>query len=164
MTKPSHVLKANESEGASFAFRHPLDPSFGCQMTPLSRLAGASSGAVNLVRVAPAECAFPLHRHHGEEEWMFVLEGTGEVTLDTDSFIVGPGDFAVFPAAGPAHSVRNTGPEDLVCLMGGDAPMSDVVDFPDLGIRAVKDDKGYAAAPLDAFLTIRPESPKEAPK
>ena len=44
--------------------------------------------------------------------------------------------------------------------MGGDAPLSDVVDFPELGMRAVKDDKGYAAAPSDAFLTIRPEAPK----
>ena len=77
MTASDHILKADKAAEAGFPFRHPLDPSSGCQMTPLSRLAGAKAGAVNLVRIASMECAFPLHRHHGEEEWMFVIEGFG---------------------------------------------------------------------------------------
>ncbi len=153
----TQVLSADQIAESAFQFRHPLDPAAGCSLAPMSRLAGLKSGAINLVRVAPGAQAFPLHRHHAQEEWLYVLDGRGEILSEDAVQPVASGDFAVFAAAGAAHAVRNTGPDELTCLMGGDAPAADIVDFPGLGKRVVKDASGYYAAPVEAFVSIQPK-------
>lgn len=57
-----------------------------------------------------------------DEEWRFVLSGTGMVEVQDRREPIGPGDFLGCPAGGPAPVVRNDGAEDLVYLQGGDAP------------------------------------------
>ncbi len=160
MSDQKPILSAQEIAAAAFAFQHPMVPECGCQLAPMSRMAGMARGAINLVRIAPGGQAFPFHRHHGQEEWVYVVSGTGEIQLDDQANPVGPGAFAVFAAAGPAHAVRNTGAEEMVCLMGGDAPTADVVDFPDIGQRVTKTDAGYEAAPTDAFKPVQPKVPE----
>ena len=55
------------------------------------------------------------HRHEGDEEIYYVLEGRGTMTLDGERFEIGPGDLAVTPA-GHTHALEN-----------GDAPMRLIV-------------------------------------
>ena len=79
--------------------------------------------------------------------------------LDDSRHALGAGDFAHFPAAGPAHSVTNAGTADLVCLMGGVTVASEVIDFPDLDRRVTWTKDGLEVAPLSAFSRF--EAPGE---
>jgi len=160
MSDAPPVLHAEDIAGAAFEFRHPLAPEFGCSLAPMSRMAGMVHGAINVVRIAPGEQAFPLHRHHGQEEWAYVVEGSGEVQLDTEVHALAPGSFVIFPAAGAAHAVRNTAEAEMVCLMGGSAPPSEVIDFPELGTRVAAMGGAFYAAPEDAFNQIVPGGQK----
>ena len=122
-------------------------------MFALSRLAGLERVRVTLGKLAPGKVSFPLHRHHGEEEWIYVLSGSGELTLDPDVCAVGPGDFAAFPAGGPAHKLCNTSSEELVYLMGGESLAVEIADFPEQNIRMTRlgDEFNPDIAPLDNF-------------
>ncbi|MBY8976041.1 cupin domain-containing protein [Rhodobacteraceae bacterium NNCM2] len=154
MTTTGTMLSAAEISANAFAFRHPLDPAHGCAISPISKMLGLRKVAINLTRIAPGEQAFPLHRHHGEEEWVYIVDGTGDILMDDEVHAVGPGDFAAFHAAGAAHAVRNTGEGEMICLMGGDSPATDIVDFPNLGKRVVKTAAAYETAPDASFETI----------
>lgn len=132
------VWTAEEVEAAAFRFLHPLDDRAEVILAPLSRMAALEHAGVNLVRVSPGRRAFPLHRHHVEEEWVYVLAGTAAVRLDGERHRLGPGGFAVFPPGGPAHAVENPSAEtDLVCLTGGENAPAEIVDFPEAGRRIV---------------------------
>ncbi len=154
MTEPKLIWRADATKAAAFDFRRPLDASKRCQMSPLSRMAGLGSVSVNLVTIAAGEQAFPHHVHYDEEEWVFVVSGNAVVRIGEETHDLSPGDFAAFPSAGPAHSVRNSGQGDLVCLMGGQIRDSKVIDFPELEKRVVWTAAGLSAAPLEAFEII----------
>ena len=158
MTAPDLIVTADAIAKGGFAFRHPLDPSKGCTMMPVSRMAGMKASAVNLVRIAPGEQAFPLHVHYGEEEWAYVISGTGEVLLDQARYPMGPGDFVAFPPGGPAHSMVNTGEGEMVCLMGSDLTSTDVIEAPELGQRITRFEGRYEAAPMDSFKNMMPRT------
>ncbi len=146
------VWTADELAGASVRFLHPLDDGAEALMAPLSRITALQRTGVNLVRVPPGRRAFPLHRHHAEEEWAYVLSGTADIRLDTEVHRLGPGGFAAFPPGGPAHAVENASPDaELVCLMGGENATTDVVDFPEAGQRLVRAGPLVDAAGADAF-------------
>jgi mannose-6-phosphate isomerase-like protein (cupin superfamily) len=51
-----------------------------------------------------------------EDEIYYVLSGTGELTLDDTLHVIGPGT-AVLTRPGSSHSLRQTGPSDLVILI-----------------------------------------------
>lgn len=161
MSDPKSILSAGDIAGAAFDFTHPLSSDCGCQLSPMSRIAGLTNVAVNLVRIAPGRQAFPLHRHHGEEEWVYVVEGSGEVRLDAETYPLAPGGFAAFPAAGAAHAVCNSGETEMVCLMGGSVELADVIDFPELGQRVASTAGEFSTAPLDAFRKIVPGGQSE---
>ena len=156
MTDATLIWRSDAAAEAGFDFRHPLDASNGCRMTPLSRMAGLGDVAVNHVTIAPGEQGFPHHVHQNEEEWVYVLSGSAVVRLGEEEHSLGPGDFVAFPSGGDAHSIRNPGTEVLACLMGGQILETKVVDMPDLGKRAVWTGKGLSVAPLDAFEAVQP--------
>lgn len=56
------------------------------------------------------------HRHEGDEEFYYILEGTGEMTLDDRTVSVQAGDFC-FTRSGHRHSLRNTGAKPLRLLV-----------------------------------------------
>lgn len=71
--------------------------------------------------VVPAGATTALHRHRCSEELYYVTQGTGEMTLDTQTFSVGPGDTVCIPP-GSAHCIRNTGAEALHILCCSSPP------------------------------------------
>lgn len=50
------------------------------------------------------------------EEIYFILSGEGEMTVETESRPVNPGDAIWIPAGSP-HSLRNSGTEDCIILV-----------------------------------------------
>jgi len=55
------------------------------------------------------------HHHAETEEIYYILSGAAEMTLDGETRPVGPGDAIAIPP-GARHTIRNTGPEELVFL------------------------------------------------
>jgi uncharacterized cupin superfamily protein len=83
--------------------------------------------------VPPGRESFLAHAHLLQEEFLFVLEGTGTARIGEAEVAVGPGDFMGFPTDGTPHTLRNTGTSDLVYLMGGERTPVEAVRFPTLG-------------------------------
>jgi uncharacterized cupin superfamily protein len=104
----------------------------------LSRKTGLTRVGVSLLRVPPGKESFVYHSHETEEEFCYVLSGRGVAEVGEETFEIGPGDFLGFPAAGPAHHLRNTGTEDLVYMSGGEQRDIEIADFPRLGKRLVR--------------------------
>src|ERR1700674_3158076 len=123
----ARVLVRAAERGSEGEFRHPYTPASEIHGVMLSRVCGLARVAVNLARVPPGKESFVFHVHHTEEEWMFVLSGHGAAEVGADTFEVGAGDFLGFPP-GTAHHLRNTGPDDLVYLSGGENLATEVAD------------------------------------
>lgn len=56
------------------------------------------------------------HKHSGNEEVYYIIEGDGLMTVDGEKKIVGPGD-AVITHSGSSHGLKNIGDTDLRILV-----------------------------------------------
>jgi uncharacterized cupin superfamily protein len=56
------------------------------------------------------------HWHEGDEEFYYILEGAGEMTLDGRTVQVQTGDFC-FTRSGHRHSLKNTGATPMRILV-----------------------------------------------
>jgi mannose-6-phosphate isomerase-like protein (cupin superfamily) len=65
-------------------------------------------------RLGPGRATTP-HHHAVTEEIYYILSGAAEMTLGGESRPVGPGDAIAIPP-GARHTIRNTGPDELVFL------------------------------------------------
>lgn len=65
-------------------------------------------------RLAPG-AATTAHHHAVTEEIYYILSGTADMTLGFETRPVGPGDAIAIPP-GVRHTIRNTGPAELVFL------------------------------------------------
>lgn len=75
----------------------------------------AGGNTVKLSAVRPGQRMHEPHRH-AEDEFMFVLEGTGEFTLDDDRRVVGPLTSLYCPSW-HLHGLRNCGDTVLKYLV-----------------------------------------------
>ncbi len=155
--KPKYVLKAGEQAGAGFRFEHPLgEGGSEIVMTMLSRAAGLKRVGVNLGKVPPGKEAFVYHRHHAEEEWVYILEGKALSDIEGGTDEVGPGDFVAYPA-GVAHTLKNIGEGELVYLMGGEQVDVEIADFPRHGKRIIRSGEKTEIVDDDACAVFIPE-------
>jgi mannose-6-phosphate isomerase-like protein (cupin superfamily) len=71
-----------------------------------------TGGAFSLVEhpLPPRALGAPLHTHHNEDEYSYVLQGRFGVQLGPDILEVGPGDL-LFKPRGVAHAFWNAGDE-----------------------------------------------------
>lgn len=133
-----HVLRSTDIAKQAFRFIHPLGgDNSEIMMSMLGRAVGLKRAGVNLGRVPPGKEAFVYHRHHNEEEWIYILEGRALSDIEGQTEPVGAGDFVGYPA-GVAHNLKNIGESDLVYLMGGEQATVEVADFPRHGKRLVR--------------------------
>ena len=111
----------------------------------LGDLVGLTTLGFHLVRVEPGDETTQHHTHEFSDEFIYILDGQGTLSLDDEDFELAAGDFAGFPMNGPAHSMKNTGDVDLVYLMGGGRPEVDICHDPKIGRRMymVKGRKEY---------------------
>jgi mannose-6-phosphate isomerase-like protein (cupin superfamily) len=65
-------------------------------------------------RLAAGAATIP-HHHAVTEEIYYILSGSAAMTLDGETRPVGPGDAIAIPP-GCRHTIRNTGPAELVFL------------------------------------------------
>lgn len=127
--KPQRIVRAPEAAAAAQTFSHPLNPDSEVSGVQLAPRTGLTRLGVSIARVPPGKESFVYHRHHAEEEWVYILEGEAEPDIDDVVDRVGPGDFIGYPA-GVAHTLRNVGERDLVYLMGGEQLAVEIADFP----------------------------------
>lgn len=88
-------------------------------------------------RIPPGKESFIYHFHRLQEEFLFILSGSGTAEIGEESFAVGPGDYMGFPIDGLGHHLINSGDGDLVYLMGGERSDTEVADFPRIGKRMI---------------------------
>jgi uncharacterized cupin superfamily protein len=97
MADDTHIVRTADYDWAhGWRGRHPFNPASEMTMLPLGDQAGLKRLGVNLIRIPPGKESFVPHAHSVEEEFIFVLEGAGEVVLDGVAHRVGPGDFVGF--------------------------------------------------------------------
>ena len=139
MDKPSlNIVRAADIAAHAQEFSHPWNPQSLMRGTQLGRSVGLKRTGVNFMRVPPGRESYVYHSHRYEEEWMYLLSGSGVALIDGQEFPIAAGDFIGFPAPSVAHLLRNTGMEDLVYLAGGENREFEVAEFPALGKRMVR--------------------------
>jgi uncharacterized cupin superfamily protein len=139
MDKPSlNIVRAADIAAHAQEFSHPWNPQSLMRGTQLGRSVGLKRTGVNFMRVPAGRESYVYHSHRYEEEWMYVLSGSGIALIDGQEFPISAGDFMGFPAPSVAHLLRNTGTEDLVYLAGGENREFEVAEFPALGKRMVR--------------------------
>ncbi|KAJ3183519.1 hypothetical protein HDU87_006842 [Geranomyces variabilis] len=121
---------------------HSLLPTAERHIILLDDIVGLTHTGVHLARVPPGKTSLAFHNHRTDEEWTYVLSGTGvcdlssekDGTLDhlrIESVPVREGDFLGFVRNGRAHCLRNTSEtEDLVYLCGGERVAEVVCEYP----------------------------------
>ncbi|MEM9624524.1 MAG: cupin domain-containing protein, partial [Pseudomonadota bacterium] len=108
------------------------------QTRTLTSSTGMQRIGIHQVRLAPGCDSTTHHSHDADEEFIYVIAGEGIARIGDETYPIGPGDFMGFPAPSAAHSMTNTGSEDLVYLMGGERHASDTVHYPDLRRSMIK--------------------------
>jgi len=140
---PKYLIRTSKmSRTDGYHLRHPMQDDAEVYWANLSQQAGMERAHLNFVRVPPGKAAFPIHSHAIQEEFVFILSGTGVARIGEDDLPVGPGDYLGYPVDGTPHGLRNTGSEDLVCLMGGERTPTEVATFPELGKIAIQHGTG----------------------
>jgi|GEM_PF-279506 len=117
----------------TFHFSHPLNSASEMRLLPLSDQTGMKNLGISIGRIPPGKEGFIPHAHAGQEEFIYVLEGEGVLTVDGETTVIKPGDFVGFPIDGAVHHLANDAKEDLVYLMGGERTATDVSYFPTIG-------------------------------
>jgi uncharacterized cupin superfamily protein len=156
MNDRPELLRAADIAAKMGSHAHPWNPNSEMKGVQLSRLAGLARTGVSLARISPGKESFVYHNHEREEEWLYILSGTGTAEIDGADYDVGPGDFMGFPTPSVAHHLRNTGSEDLVYLMGGENRDFEIADFPKLGKRMVRSGDKVEIYDLEAAKPFGP--------
>ena len=134
MADDPHIVRTGAMDwAAAWHGRHPFNPASEMRIVRLGGQTGLKQIGVNLIRIPPGKESFIAHAHSVEEEFVFILEGRGEMALDGVVHAVGPGDFVGFPTDGVVHSLLSKGPGDLVYLTGGTNGPVEVADMPSIG-------------------------------
>ena len=127
-----YLVRAGE-RGEETLVHHPLNPESELHYTALSDRVGMKRAQLHLGRLRPGKESLIYHSHDAQEEFIFILEGSGEAEIGDETFEVGPGDYMGFPTDGTAHNLKNTGKADLVYLFGGERTDLEVAHFPHHG-------------------------------
>jgi uncharacterized cupin superfamily protein len=69
---------------------------------------GAKKLGYNLTAVPPGKRAVPFHNHRLNEEMFYVVEGSGEVRIGSETFPIRAGDIIACPPGGQdtAHQIE----------------------------------------------------------
>lgn len=95
-------------------------------------------------KVKPGKRAFPKHAHLANDEALFIVSGTGALTIGAETSQVTPGDFIMLPRGEEhAHVLVNDGSDDIVYLCISTNVMPEVVHYPDSGKVGVLGSKDF---------------------
>jgi len=124
-----------ESRPAAFAATGDAANRYDARMGRVGTRIGAKQLGYNVTAVPPGKRAFPVHSHRVNEEMFYVIHGTGEVRIGTNTYALRPGDVVACPAGGieTAHQIVNTGTEELRFLAVSTKHSPEICEYPDSG-------------------------------
>lgn len=126
-----YLLKASDiDEMEGELITHFLNPNAIRFNKSLGNATGMSEMGVHMIYVEPGMDSTEYHKHLYEEECIYIISGTGKLTIKGDDFDVAKGDFVGLPANEVAHALLNNGNETLVCLVMGQRLQNDIADYP----------------------------------
>jgi uncharacterized cupin superfamily protein len=115
-------------------------PGFRWRASAIGDVIGGRRIGASVYDLRPGERTFPYHYHHGNEEWLLVLEGEPRLRVPDGERTLRRGDVVAFPPGeGGAHAV--TGPGRIVIFSTLVRPHQ--VTYPDsdkIGISPALDD------------------------
>ena len=89
----------------------------------LGKEAGLERVGVNIQRLPPGTRSSWPHAEENEEEFVYVISGEVDAWIDGNLYPMRTGDLAAFPAGtGVAHCFINNDNQDVLLLVGGEAP------------------------------------------
>jgi uncharacterized cupin superfamily protein len=99
----------------------------------LGKLVGMTQFGVNYVALEPGACSALRHWHEGEDEFVYVLDGTLTLIDDNGEHELAAGSFAGFPAAiaNAHHLVNDSNASATFFVVGSRRPGEDTVHYPD---------------------------------
>ena len=132
----------------SFGTGYPdpyAEPCLGRRRWRLGDAAGLDQFGVNLLRLPPGQWSSQRHWEHGEDEFVWVLEGEVVLVTDTGEEVLRPGDCAGFKAGVPdGHHFQNRSQGEAVLLEVGtrSAPAAGAT-YPDIDLHLAPGDAGF---------------------
>jgi uncharacterized cupin superfamily protein len=147
--RPPIVRAGERTRENEMSSGHPMNPNAEMFGHALSRVVGLMRVGLWSVRLPPGKESFVYHRHHLEEEFLYVLSGRGVVEIEGTEHEIGPGDFVGF-RPGVAHGLKNPFEEDLCYLSGGERHEMEIADYPRHGMRGVRLGDRMDLYPIDS--------------
>ncbi len=136
-------------------FVHFLNPGAIRYTRSLGDACGLSSIGVHLVRLKQGDDSTEYHFHHQDEEWVYILSGSGIAEIGGKKYRIGAGDFMGFIAGSQPHGMRNPYKKDLMYLVGGNRWPLDVCDYPRIGKRRYRMNGDNAYLDLAALTPVK---------
>lgn len=125
----------------------------GLTTQELGRLVGNRRLYVNLDTVPQGAYSTRYHSHSTQEEFFYILSGSGTLRLNGEVRTVAAGDFLGKPAGeGIAHTFYNPNAEPLRILDIGTVDAEDTCFYPDEGVYLHKQGDGRHAYRADGLL------------
>ena len=109
----------------------------------LGNAAGLDQFGVNLTTLKPGAASAQRHWHAAEDELVYMLAGEAVLCEGGGETLLCAGDAAGFKAGvSNGHCLINRGTVDAVYLEIGTRAVQESVDYPDIDMRAERNDKG----------------------
>jgi len=130
MAKHPHIIQL--SEVPIDKINAPANSIFGGQRQRVGTQIGAHKLGYSFFSVPPGKAAFPYHTHTGNEEMIYIIEGSGVLRFGKEEILVASGAVIACPAGEEyAHQLVNTGVGDLRYLVVSTMAFPDLSDYPD---------------------------------
>jgi uncharacterized cupin superfamily protein len=134
------AIKVDTRTGYPEPFRQAV---IGRERKRLGNAVGLDQFGVNLSRLKPGAASSQRHWHRHEDEFVYVLEGELVLVEDGGETVLRPGDAAGWKAGvANGHCLINRTDRDAVYLEIGSRASREVATYPDIDMRAERDDKG----------------------
>jgi len=115
----------------------------GRERKRLGNAIGLDQFGVNLTTLKPGAASALRHWHEKEDELVFILEGEVVLIEDGGETLLKPGDAAGFKAnSRDGHHLVNKSGRNAVYLEIGTRSKYESVDYPDVDLKVVRDEKG----------------------
>ena len=133
-------IKPDSVSGYPEPFRQAVG---GRSRRRLGNAAGLEQFGVNLTTLKPGAASAQRHWHAAEDEFVYVLSGEVVLCENGGEMLLRAGDAAGFKAGvANGHRLLNRSAADAVYLEIGTRAVHERVDYPDIDMRAERDDKG----------------------
>nr|GAT46569.1 predicted protein [Mycena chlorophos] len=129
----STVIRAADIRAAQAPREHPRDPTRVRITTSLGDQVGLTKVGIHATRLEPNMLSTVEHYHDGDDEWFFVLKGSGLLLGEGEGTVVNEGDFVGFAAGRKIPHAFKAGADGMEYLTGGSRVPMDMTHYPGIG-------------------------------